>query len=118
MPQKTLDEAQIETPEELLAKLKTYKARVKYILEQYPQATGDDRILQWRYLKVFYPKVRITYKQFSDLRKMPAPETLSRCRRLLQADNPDLRPTDKTVRKRRARAHTFKSVLGEGIGDD
>ena len=91
-----------KTPEEMIANKPTIEKRVKHILEEYPPSRGDDRLLQWKYLRAFTP-VRLSFATFEQLRAtMPSPESITRARRKIQAQegNERLRPT-KRVRVKR-----------------
>lgn len=93
-----------------ISDLKKVKDRVEYILQNYPSAKGDDNILIWRYLLVFCPSVRMTYREFQDLMGIPSFETITRCRRKLNEAGLYL-PTSRTVRKRRRR----EEIIREGV---
>lgn len=93
--------------------LKTIKERVEYILESYPSTQGDDRLLQYRYIQIFVPEVRITFKQFKALREMPAPETISRARRIIQNKEGRFLPRERTLRKRNRREEIIRDSINE-----
>lgn len=90
-----------KTPEEMIKNKPTIEKRVKSILEQYPQARGDDVLLQWRYLRDFTP-VRLSFSTFKQLLFIPSPESITRARRKIQAQegNIHLRPTKRVRHKR------------------
>jgi hypothetical protein len=86
------------------------KERVRAVLEAYPSAKGDNRILYYYLLKCFYG-LNITFKKWESLRRAPSPETAMRRRRELAqdyrrdngllADSPTpFDPSGATVRKR------------------
>ena len=93
--------------------LKRTKEKVKYILETYPQSRGSDTLLIWKFLRTFYPYVRISFHQFQDLLTLPAFETLTRCRRVIQNKDGLFKPTERVCRKRKRR----EEIISEGIKD-
>jgi hypothetical protein len=90
------------------------KDEVKQILEQHPTTRGDDRILAWRYYR-YFSGIRISFKDFASLRSAPAFETISRRRRELQNEQPELRPTERVKFKRFRRQAAFRAMFGSGL---
>jgi len=91
------------TCEDMIRNKPTIERRVKHILEEYPPSRGDDRLLQWKYLRAFTP-VRLSFTTFEQLRMtMPSPESITRARRKIQAQeaNANLRPTKRVRIKRK-----------------
>lgn len=90
-----------------MSELKTYKQKVRYILEYVPQTRNDDGLLFAHYVNHFYPQLvrrmedghkYVALKHFKDL---PSFETIRRCRQIIQNDNGDFIPTDPKVIKGR-----------------
>jgi hypothetical protein len=103
------------------------KDRVAELLRTYPQTKGDDLILIWHYFREF-TNIRITYRQFRDLLHAPHPETIRRCRQLLQHNERELveagklrledalyLPREKTIRKRRKLEEATHNYYGKGL---
>jgi uncharacterized protein (DUF58 family) len=90
-----------KTPEEMIRNKPTIEKRVKLILEEYPPSRGDDVLLQYRYLRAFTP-VRLSFHAFKQLLFIPSPESITRARRKIQAQeaNAHLRPTKRVRHKR------------------
>ena len=64
--------------------MKTYDY-IKNLLTDFPELRDSDRKLIWR---VWGKDKYITYQEFIDA---PSPETVRRCRQMVQANNPELR---------------------------
>jgi hypothetical protein len=90
------------------------KDKVKQILEDYPQCRGDDLQLVWRYYTQ-YTGIRMKFSMFRELLLAPAPETLSRRRRELQHEYPELQPTKRTRHKRERNAEAHRNYFGNGL---
>jgi len=104
----------------MLERTETVKARVREILQLYPDARGDDRILAWRYCLRFCG-IRIKFRDFAQLRAAPSFETITRRRRELQGKdgngdplNPELCPTERTLQKRERREEALSHHYGAG----
>lgn len=67
----------LPTGAEMLIKGERVKDRVEYILNKYPQAKGDYRVLDWHYCRLF-TGVRISFSDFKKLRACPSFETIHR----------------------------------------
>lgn len=78
---------------------------VTHVLEKYPEARDDDIQLFYWYLKEF--RMTALYKEVGTLlrnygiMKLPKIETLTRLRRMVQRQRPDLQPKEKVARKRK-----------------
>lgn len=109
--------------EETIGKLRKTMARVKWLLESYPSTRGDDRILILMYLRLF--EKHLVYNDatkliefrnrqgvsYEDWRNISSFETITRCRRKIVEQFPELKPTLATILKRRERAKAFKSAM-------
>lgn len=82
--------------------MKKVKQKVKFLLEKYPETKGDDRLLIYRFYKVFEDNVLIKPRYFEALMRATSYETITRARRKIQ-ENGELLPTDRTISKRRLR---------------
>lgn len=91
------------------------KDQVKSILEEFPSTRGNDTLLIYRLLRRFYPHIKITFTTFEQLFYIPAFETMRRRRQELQAEFPELRPTERTMRKRLRREKAFHNMFGRGL---
>jgi len=93
--------------------MKRVKDRVKYILQMFPPAKGNDMLLIWRYYQVFEPdKIRISFTEFKDMMRATSMETIRRTRQKIQEAGEFL-PTDRTILKRRRREEIIRSEIGE-----
>ncbi len=108
------DEKIVEMEKNTIRSLKTTKAKVKHILENYGCTRGDYRLLEYYYIRMF-GHTKITFRDFEDLRKNPAPESISRLARMLVNENPDLRPSERTVRKRAKREAIIRQAMRGGM---
>lgn len=90
------------------------KDRVKAILINYPQARGDDTLLIWRYLRA-NTGVRLKFNDFKQLLMCPAFETIRRRRQELQAACPELKPSQRVVRKRYKNELAHEHYYGKGL---
>jgi hypothetical protein len=99
----------------MVARTEKVKDRVRRILQEYPPTRGDDCQLLFRYLRRYHPDIRFSPKQFEALLYMPSPETLTRRRREIQIALPDLRPTERTVKKRARNEHAYHGYYGKGM---
>lgn len=97
----------------MLKRTEKVKDRVRRILLQFPATKGDDTLLTYRYLREFHPQVRLTFAQFEALLYIPAFETIRRRRQELQAEVPDLRPTERVIRKRKRNEEATHNYYGK-----
>jgi len=87
--------------------LKTYKQRVRVILERYPNARNNDGTLLAHYIKDFLPYMVQQDKEgewsvkLKDIKSMPPLENIRRSRQLIQNDGGEFLPTDPEVIKAR-----------------
>lgn len=75
------------------------KELVKNILEHDERARNEDLWLTYRVFRVFTN----VYIPFSDFEKLPSPETIARCRRLIQNNDGLFPPTNPDVIAKRAK---------------
>lgn len=96
---------------------RTYRVRdrVREILQEFPSSRGNDTLLIYRYLRRFHPEVRITFTAFEAMMRVPAFETIRRRRQELQVEEPELRPTLRTMRKRYRREKAMRHDFGKGM---
>lgn len=109
----------IDEVEELEENIKKNKLIVKEILESYDKATNNDLILYFEFLRVKFQDIQVTSSKENIIFKFPrkqikyfnSPETITRCRRLLNQDGIGL-PTNKAVLIRRSkRQKILKEIL-------
>jgi len=90
-----------------MAELKTYKQKVRYLLEKYPQARNSDGTLVAHYIKEFHRHLiqknidgdeSIALK---NIKHLPPLENIRRCRQIIQNDNEEFPPTDPEIAKAR-----------------
>lgn len=75
--------------------------RVKHILEIRPACKGNDKLLIYYYLKFYAPFIKLSFKKIEQLIDYcPAFESITRSRRHVQELNPELKPTERTQKKR------------------
>ena len=86
--------------------IKTVKAIVEYLLLTDERCRNDDKWLTFRvmqhFTKIFIP--------FEDFQKIPAFETVKRCRAYIQNVEKRYIPTDPLIVKRRKRQQTFRDI--------
>lgn len=75
-------------------------------MEKYPDTRDDDYLLAYRYLcesrkTMIYKELGTVLHHFEEL-KLPKIETISRIRRLIQSQRPDLQAKEKVALKRKA----------------
>ena len=82
-----------------MAKITKIEPIVFRVLQDYPETRGDDHILILKVLETFVTPTMSLNAVFENhvLLGIPSLETITRCRRKLQAGHPDLR--DETARK-------------------
>ena len=91
--------------------MKRVKDRVRYILEEFPSAKGNDMLLIWRYYQTFESdRIRISFTEFKDLMRATSMETIRRTRQRIQEAGEYL-PTDRTILKRRRREEIIRSNI-------
>lgn len=76
-----------------MGRLKSMQNKVEYILEKYPQTRDSDNMLICAIYQAFY-NVNVSCRSFKDVAmndKLPAFETIRRCRQKAQADHEELR---------------------------
>lgn len=87
--------------------LKTYKQRVRQILEKYEKARDNDGILTAYYIATYHPTLLrkdtdgnscVPLKYFGEL---PPLENIRRSRQLIQNDDGEFLPTKESIRKAR-----------------
>lgn len=94
-----------------MSKLHTMENIVLQVLENSPAARADDYVLMWLVCQRVKPE--ITEKPFADvlyhhkLYGLPNWETVTRCRRKIQAKRPDL-VSPETARKRHDEIEVYK----------
>lgn len=104
----------MKSPAEIVQKQISIKEKVHRILLKYPATRGDDRLLLFYYLRA-YCSVKLTFRQFEELRKIPSPDTLTRRRQEIQAKNENMRPTPKTQLKRELLQEANRNYFGKGL---
>ena len=87
------------------------KQKVKKVLEKYPPARGDYRLLYYYYIREYCQNLTLTFREFADLFNQPSPETISRCARKIFREEPSLLPTAKTQKKRYVRQLVLSELL-------
>jgi len=87
------------------------KQKVRKVLEKYPSARGDYRLLYYYYIREYCPHLTITFREFADLFNQPSPETISRCARKIFEEEPSLLPTMKTQKKRYIRQLVLSELM-------
>lgn len=94
-----------------MSKLHTMEKVVLQVLEESPAARADDYVLMWLVCSKLSPE--ITEKPFADVMYnhnylgLPNWETVTRCRRKIQAKRPDL-VAEVTSRKRRREVEVYR----------
>ena len=83
--------------------LKTYKQRVRVVLERHEKARNNDGTLLAHYIKDFLPNLVHTDEdgdwsiKLKDIKNMPPIENIRRSRQLIQNEDGEFLPTDKSV---------------------
>ena len=97
---------------ELLEELRTVKARVEYILKNYPATRNSDLYLWLIYVRLFCPRFRkyIKFIPWDDFKDAPSFATISRVRRKLQEEGKYLPTNPKVARRRRRLAEAYRRV--------
>lgn len=102
-------------------RLSNDKRRVEWVLENKPQARGDDAILEFWVDYLFYGVNILTDKMsFKQFRALPRQDTLARRGREIRRARPELQPTDRVINKRARREsvyHNNYSIGQAGIMD-
>ena len=84
---------------------------VKKLLQEKEELRGDDDFLYCEVIKNIYPNIlNLTAEQFFYKRKnykIPSFESVSRCRRKLQEEHPELRPPKKVQEARQIQEEKF-----------
>ena len=99
---------------ELIKSLPKIEQRVEYILNQYPATKGNDTLLQFYYVKIFAPYIKISAKKFEQLFLINF-ESIRRSRQRIQEKNPHLKPKKRTLIKRKKREEACRDYYGKGI---
>jgi len=99
----------------MIARTIRVKDKVKDILKTWPSTRGDDVLLVYRYLRRYHPDVRLSAAQFEALLFIPSFETITRRRREVQIEYPDLRPTDRVTGKRKRNERATSNYYGKGL---
>lgn len=89
--------------------LNTIKGRIETLLENYPEARGDDK----RLCDLYYQIVENVTTNLGQTRTPP--ETITRLRRLVQVSNPMLAPKEDVKHLRANRQELFKEAMTNGI---
>jgi hypothetical protein len=90
-----------------MAELKTYKTRVRKILEEQETARNNDGTLLAYYLQKFHPNLIHRTEEVGlvlplcNLKKIPPIENIRRSRQLIQNGDNEFLPSDPEVRKAR-----------------
>ena len=86
--------------------LRTVVERVKWLLEEYPEARNDDLYLWILYVRHFDPELSrfIRFVPYDVIRRATRPETVRRARQYVQNTLGLYPPTDPGVARRRRRA--------------
>lgn len=100
---------------EMVLKTRRVKDEVEQILREYPSSRGDDRVLIYRYVRNYCPQIKLSFKSFEDLFKIPSFETIRRRGQELRREHDELQPTEKTQKKRFRRAEAMKNYYGSGM---
>jgi hypothetical protein len=103
-----------ELHDSVIAKIRTVRERVRYLLEHYPSTKGNDRELLIRYYRIFEPQIGLRVRDFDALLHMTSFDTVKRRRQELQ-ENGEYLPTSHTIRKRRMIAAIPQSEIRAGI---
>lgn len=76
----------------MIDRLKTLQGKVEYILETYPITRDDDAMMVCAVYGLFYDiDMNTPFKMVMTKHNLPSFETIGRCRRKAQAENPNLR---------------------------
>ena len=102
------------TGKEMFDKTKKVKDMVEEVYIKYPSTRGDERLLVWRFLRMFCPQVKLTFSQFEALRSIPSFETIRRRGQELRHDKPQYQPTERVQKKRFRRSEAFRHYYGDG----
>lgn len=102
------------TGAEMLKNRYTVEARVKELLEEYPQCRGDDLLLVYRYYQR-HERIRIAFGKFRDIFFATCPNTISRSRRKIQRMMPELKPTKRVRRKRQRNEEAHRHYYTKGL---
>lgn len=88
----------------------TIKALVEKILKEDPRCRDDDK---WLLIKVYSKYARI-YIPYDKLKVLPAHETITRCRRLIQNKDHKYLPSPEVAKKRKIREDIYRQIMGRG----
>jgi len=84
---------------------------VREAMEQEKKCRNSDRFLIWYIYRHIFDSNLNNYNEFKEL---PASETLTRCRRIIQNDQNDLLPTDPDVlAKRKQKEEAVREYFGK-----
>jgi hypothetical protein len=75
-----IEEADIQ--EQVERKFKKLKQKVIWEMQNHPATKGNDQLLEYYIKKDFYG-VRMTFREFKDLMKLPTGHDITRCRQLI-----------------------------------
>lgn len=101
VPKETLEE-RLDDP--------TCKILVAELCRAYPSCKGDYRLLYYRYIRS--QGIRITLRDFDQLRALYSPETVARRYRELQDENPaEYAPTEATLLKRAKNEKVYRAYF-------
>ena len=90
-----------------MAELKTYKQKVARLLAKWERARNDDGVLYAHYINTYHPSYvhrdaeDKPYVRLEDLKNLASPDTINRCRQIIQNVDGLYLPTDPAVRKAR-----------------
>lgn len=88
----------------------TCKMLVAELCHVYPSVKGDYRLLYYRYIRS--QGIKITLKDFDQLRALYSPETVARRYRELQDENPsEYAPTEATLLKRAKNEKVYRAYF-------
>lgn len=116
-------DSDINITEATIAKLRTTMARTKWLLENFPQTKGDDRIMFLMYMRIFEKhlvyndnthKIEFRDKEgvsYETWRNMTSWETIRRSRQKCQELYPSLKPSELTVLKREKREEAIRDNI-------
>jgi len=93
-----------------MSELATVMERVNHILRYYPECRNSDKII----LEMYYSMYEGVLTELSKVDV--SPESVTRARRKLQADNEELRAVPEVEEAREERQQTFKETFGGRMG--
>ncbi len=109
--------------QQTIESLRTTMSRVKYLLERWPATRGDDRVLILMYLRIFEKSLvynsttqKIEFRSkdgvtYDEWRSIASFETVTRARRKMQENFPELLPSDATILKRKHKEQAIRGSI-------